>query len=140
MLTHRARIASACRATGLFGERSSSERSAVGGATLTVGEGTVPQAPGDPDALLALVATGECRDEARFTGRHRGGDRRPGRARAYHLRAPGGANSRKGPAPPVAVHDLRDADSLLLQRAGSAVGSRWAADFLIPHKTIVAAE
>jgi hypothetical protein len=41
---------------------------------------------------------------------------------------------------PVAVHDLRDADSLLLQRAGLGRGQPVGCGLLVPHKTIVAAD
>jgi hypothetical protein len=48
----------------------------------------------------------------------------------------------EGPATafPVAVHDLRDVDSLLLQRAGLGRGQPVGCGLLVPHKTIVAAE
>ena len=41
---------------------------------------------------------------------------------------------------PVAVHDLREADSLLLQRAGLGRGQPVGCGLLVPHKTIFAAE
>ncbi len=44
------------------------------------------------------------------------------------------------PAFPVAVHDLREPDSLLLQRAGLGRGQAVGCGLLVPHKTIVAAE
>jgi len=44
------------------------------------------------------------------------------------------------PAFPVAVHNLRDADSLLLQRAGLGRGQPVGCGLLVPHKTIVAAD
>ena len=41
---------------------------------------------------------------------------------------------------PVAVHDLREADSLVLQRAGLGRGQPVGCGLLIPHKTIHAAD
>lgn len=142
MITHRTRIVirlprdRVCSASAL--ERSLLR---VGGTTLTVGEGTFRKHLATPTLYSPRVTTGEA-DEARFT------------ALIEEEIAALGVRGRiicgrrvqveleEGPATafPVAVHDLRDVDSLLLQRAGLGRGQPVGCGLLIPHKTIVAAE
>lgn len=142
MITHRSRIVirlprdRVCSASAI--ER---ERLRVGEALLTVGEGTFRKH--EPSATLysPRVSTGEA-DELRFLagleeellalgirgrlicGRRMEVELEDGRAAAF----------------PVAVHDLREADSLLLQRAGLGRGQPVGCGLLVPHKTIVAAD
>jgi CRISPR-associated protein Cas6 len=142
IVTHRTRIVirlprdRVCSASAL--ER---ETLHVGGASLTVGEGTFRKHLATPTLYSPRVATGES-DEARFLavldeeitalgvharlicGRRVEVELEEGRVTAY----------------PVAVHDLREADSLLLQRAGIGRGQPVGCGLLVPHKTIVAAE
>ena len=142
MVTHRSRLVirlprdRVCSASAL--ER---ETLRVGGATLSVGEGTFRKHLPTPTLYSPRVATGEA-DEERFL------------ARLAEEIAALGARGRlicgrrveveleEGPvtAYPVAVHDLREADSLLLQRAGLGRGQPVGCGLLVPHKTIVAAE
>ena len=144
MLTHRARLAirlprdRVCSASAL--ERATLR---VGGATIDVGEGTFRKHLSSSTLYSPRVATGEC-DELRFMavieeeiaalgvrgriicGRRVEVELEEGQARVSAF--------------PVAVHDLREADSLLLQRAGLGRGQPVGCGLLIPHKTIVAAE
>jgi CRISPR-associated protein Cas6 len=142
MITHRSRIVirlprdRVCSASAL--ERATLR---VGGTTLTVGEGTFRKHLATPTLYSPRVTTGED-DEARFT------------ALVEEEIAALGVSGRiicgrrvrveleEGPATafPVAVHDLRDVDSLLLQRAGLGRGQPVGCGLLVPHKTIVAAE
>jgi CRISPR-associated protein Cas6 len=144
MVTHRTRIVirlprdRVCSASAL--ERQSLR---VGDATLSVGEGTFRKHLAASTLYSPRVTTGEA-DEVRFMavieeeiaalgargrilcGRRVEVELEEGRGRV--------------PAFPVAVHDLRDADSLLLQRAGLGRGQPVGCGLLVPHKTIVAAE
>ena len=117
------------------------ERLRVGGASITMGEGTFRKHQPSATLYSPRVSTGEA-DELRFLsdieeellalgirgrlicGRRLEVELEEGRATAF----------------PVAVHDLRDADSLLLQRAGLGRGQPVGCGLLVPHKTIVAAE
>lgn len=143
MITHRTRIVirlprdRVCSASAL-------ERETLrvgGGATLTVGEGTFRKHQAAPTLYSPRVATGDA-DEARFLavveeeisalgvrgrllcGRRVEVELEEGRVSAF----------------PVAVHDLREADSLLLQRASLGRGQPVGCGLFIPHKTIVAAQ
>lgn len=142
MITHRTRMVirlprdRVCSASAL-------ERKVVSvpGASLTVGEGSFRKHQPAPTLYSPRVTTGEA-DEVRFLaaleeeldalgvrgrlicGRRVEVDLEEGRLPAY----------------PVAVHDLREADSMQLQRAGIGRGQRVGCGLLIPHKTIVAAE
>lgn len=142
MITHRSRIVirlprdRVCSASAI--ERATLR---VGESTLTVGEGTFRKHQPAATLYSPRVATGE-EDEARFLaileeelvalgvhGRLICGRRvqialEEGRASAY----------------PVAVHNLREADSLLLQRAGLGRGQAVGCGLFVPHKTIVAAD
>ena len=142
MITRRSRIVirlprdRVCSASAL--ERASLQ---VGGATLTVGEGSFRKHLATPTLYSPRVTTGEA-DETRFMavveeeiaalgargriicGRRVEVELAEGRVTAY----------------PVAVHDLREPDSLLLQRAGLGRGREVGCGLLVPHKTIVAAE
>lgn len=113
----------------------------VGGAELTVGEGTFRKHLAAATLYSPRVATGEA-DENRFLaglerelaalgvrgrlicGRRVEVELEEGRVAAY----------------PLAVHDLREADSLLLQRAGLGRGQPVGCGLFVPHKTIVAAD
>jgi CRISPR-associated protein Cas6 len=142
LIAHRSRIVirlprdRVCSASAL--ER---ETLRVGGATLSVGEGTFRKHLATPTLYSPRVATGED-DEARFLavleeelavlgvngrlicGRRVEVELEDGRVTGW----------------PVAVHDLREADSLLLQRAGLGRGQPVGCGLFVPHKTIVAAE
>jgi CRISPR-associated protein Cas6 len=142
MLTHRSRLVirlprdRVCSASAL--ER---ETLAVGGARVKVGEGSFRKHLATPTLYSPRVATGES-DEPRFVaaieaeivalgakgrvicGRRVEVDLEEGRVTAF----------------PVAVHDLREADSLLLQRTGLGRGQPVGCGLLVPHKTIVAAD
>jgi CRISPR-associated protein Cas6 len=144
MITHRTRLVlrlprdRVCSSSAL--ERASLE---VGGASVTVGEGTFRKHLAASTLYSPRVATGEG-DEMRFMavieeeiaalgvrgriicGRRVEVELDEGRGRVSAF--------------PVAVHDLREADSLLLQRAGIGRGQPVGCGLLIPHKTIVAAE
>lgn len=142
MITHRSRLVvrlprdRVCSASAL--ER---ETLRVGEATLAVGEGSFRKHLPTPTLYSPRVATGEA-DEGRFL------------AILEEEIAALGARGRlicgrrveveleEGPvsAYPVAVHDLGEADSLLLQRAGLGRGQPVGCGLLVPHKTIVAAE
>jgi len=113
----------------------------VGAAALSVGEGTFRKHQPAATLYSPRVTTGEA-DEVRFVavieeelstlgvrgrvicGRRVEIELEEGNATAF----------------PVAVHDLRDPDSLLLQRAGLGRGQPVGCGLFIPHKTIVAAE
>lgn len=142
MITQRSRIVirlprdRVCSASAI--ER---ERLRVGGASITMGEGTFRKHQPSATLYSPRVSTGEA-DELRFLsdieeellalgirgrlicGRRLEVELEEGRATAF----------------PVAVHDLRDADSLLLQRAGLGRGQPVGCGLLVPHKTIVAAD
>jgi CRISPR-associated protein Cas6 len=142
LITHRSRIVirlprdRVCSASAL--ERASLR---VGDATLTVGEGTFRKHQPAATLYSPRVATGDS-DEGRFVvvieeelaalgvrgrvicGRRVEVELEEGRVTAY----------------PVAVHGLRESDSLLLQRAGLGRGQPVGCGLFIPHKTIVAAE
>ena len=113
----------------------------MGDSVLTVGEGTFRKHLPAATLYSPRVATGEA-DESRFLvgldeelsalgvrgrlicGRRVEIDLEEGRCVAY----------------PVAVHNLREDDSLLLQRAGLGRGQAVGCGLLVPHKTIVAAD
>jgi CRISPR-associated protein Cas6 len=142
MITHRSRIVirlprdRVCSASAL--ER---ETLKVGQATLTVGEGSFRKHQPAPTLYSPRVSTGEA-DETRFIatleeeldaigvrgrlicGRRVEIELEEGRVSAF----------------PVAVHGLREADSLLLQRAGLGRGQSVGCGLLVPHKTITAAD
>lgn len=142
LIAHRSRIAirlprdRVCSASAL--ERATLH---VGGATVTVGEGTFRKHQAASTLYSPRVATGDA-DESRFlavleeelavlgvAGRLICG-------RRVEIELEGG----RVPGWPVAVHDLREADSLVLQRAGLGRGQAVGCGLFIPHKTIVAAE
>jgi CRISPR-associated protein Cas6 len=118
-----------------------SESLHVGQSTLVVGEGSFRKHQPAATLYSPRVSTGEA-DELRFLadleeelvalgvrarlicGRRVEVELEEGRVSAF----------------PVAVHDLRDADSLLLQRAGLGRGQPVGCGLLVPHKTIVAAD
>ena len=130
MITHRTRIvirlprdrvcsASALERATLAGGRHHAHR----------GRGHLPQAPGDPDALLAA---GDHRGSRRgaLLCRHRGGDRRPRRERAHHLRAPRAGRARgraryRLPASPSTT--FATSTPSCCSEPASAAGSPWVA-------------
>ena len=142
MITHRSRIVvrvphdRLCSASAL--EQATLR---VGEVALKVGVGTFRKHQPAATLYSPRVSTGEA-DEVRFT------------ARLEEELAALGVNGRlicgrrvevdleDGPAAayPVAVHDLREADSLLLQRTGLGRGQPVGCGLFIPHKTIVAAD
>jgi CRISPR-associated protein Cas6 len=142
MITHRSRIVvrvpqdRLCSASAL--EQSTLR---VGGSTLTVGVGAFRKLQPAATLYSPRVAAGEA-DETRFL------------AVLEEELAVLGVNGRlicgrrveveleEGPATayPVAVHNLREADSLLLLRAGLGRGQPVGCGLFIPHKTIVAAD
>jgi CRISPR-associated protein Cas6 len=144
MVTHRSRIVirlprdRVCSASAL--ER---ETLRVGDARLAVGEGTFRKHLASSTLYSPRVATGEA-DEVRFmaviedeiAALGARGRIICGRRVEVQLEEGQGRVS----AFPVAVHDLREADSLLLQRAGLGRGQPVGCGLLVPHKTIVAAE
>jgi len=144
MITHRTRLVirlprdRVCSASAL--ERASLR---VGGATVTVGEGTFRKHLAASTLYSPRVATGEG-DEVRFMAvieeeiASLGVRGRIICGRRVEVALEEGAQPVS--AFPVAVHDLREADSLLLQRAGLGRGQPVGCGLLIPHKTIVAAE
>jgi CRISPR-associated protein Cas6 len=144
MLTHRARLVirlprdRVCSASAL--ERASLR---VGGATVAVGEGTFRKHQATSTLYSPRVATGEG-DEMRFMAvieeeiAALGVRGRILCGRRVEVQLEEGQD--RVSAFPVAVHDLREADSLLLQRAGIGRGQPVGCGLLIPHKTIVAAE
>lgn len=142
MITHRTRIVirlprdRVCSASAL--ERSTLR---VGGTTLTVGEGTFRKHLATPTLYSPRVTTGEA-DEARFTTLIEEEIAALGVSGRIICGLRVQVELEEGPvaAFPVAVHDLRDVDSLLLQRAGLGRGQPVGCGLLIPHKTIVAAE
>lgn len=142
MITHRTRIVirlprdRVCSASAL--ERATLR---VGGTTLTVGEGTFRKHLATPTLYSPRVATGEA-DEARFTAVIEEEIAALGVSGRIICGRRVEVELEEGPATafPVAVHDLRDVDSLLLQRAGLGRGQPVGCGLLIPHKTIVAAE
>jgi CRISPR-associated protein Cas6 len=113
----------------------------VGPATLTVGEGSFRKHQPSATLYSPRVTAGEA-DEVRFLARLEEelaalgvrGQLICGRRLEVVLE--------EGPAAayPVAVHDLREADSLMLQRAGLGRGLAVGCGLLVPHKTIVAAD
>lgn len=142
MITHRSSVVirlprdRVCSASAM--ER---EKLRVGGASVTVGEGTFRKHQPAATLYSPRVTTGEA-DEVRFlavleeemTALGVRGRLICGRRVEVELE--------EGPLPayPVAVHGLREADSLLLQRAGLGRGQPVGCGLLIPHKTIFAAE
>lgn len=114
---------------------------AVGGRTVTLGEGSFRKHQAAATLYSPRVTTGEA-DEVRFL------------ALIEEELAVLGVNGRlicgrrveieleegRVPAFPVAVHGLREADSLLLQRTGLGRGQPVGCGLLVPHKTITAAE
>jgi len=142
MITHRTRLVArlprdrVCSASAL--ERATLR---VGGTTLTVGEGTFRKHLATPTLYSPRVTTGEA-DEARFTAVIEEEIAALGVSGRIICGRRVQVQLEEGPATafPVAVHDLRDVDSLLLQRAGLGRGQPVGCGLLIPHKTIVAAE
>ncbi|NJD88720.1 MAG: type I-MYXAN CRISPR-associated protein Cas6/Cmx6 [Betaproteobacteria bacterium] len=142
MITHRSRLVirlprdRVCSASAL--ER---EELRVGGVTLKVGEGSFRKHLGAPTLYSPRVTTGEA-DEVRFLAvleeeiAALGVRGRLICGRRVEVQLEEG----RAPAFPVAVHDLREPDSLLLQRAGLGRGQAVGCGLLVPHKTIVAAE
>lgn len=142
MITHRTRLVirlprdRVCSASAL--ERTSLR---VGDTLLAVGEGTFRKHQAAATLYSPRVTTGEA-DEARFTAvieqeiAALGASGRVICGRRVEVQLEEGRVS----AFPVAVHDLRDADSLMLQRAGLGRGQPVGCGLLIPHKTIVAAD
>ncbi len=142
MVTHRSRLVirlprdRVCSASAL--ERA---ELAVAGARLTLGEGSFRKHQPSATLYSPRVNTGEA-DEVRFlagleTELEALGVR--GRlicGRRVQVQLEQGAET----AYPVAVHDLREADSLVLQRAGLGRGQAVGCGLLVPHKTIQAAE
>ncbi len=142
MITRRSRLVirlprdRVCSASAL--ERESVQ---VGEVSLAIGEGTFRKHLAAATLYSPRVTTGEA-DEGRFLaeleqelaalgvrgrlicGRRVEIESGEGRLTAY----------------PVAVHDLRDVDSLLLQRAGLGRGQPVGCGIFVPHKTITAAE
>ena len=113
----------------------------VGEATLTIGEGTFRKHQPAATLYSSRVTTGEA-DESRFVAiieeelATLGVRGRVICGRRVEIELEEGSLT----AFPVAVHDLRDPDSLLLQRAGLGRGQPVGCGLFIPHKTIVAAE
>ena len=142
MITHRTRIVirlprdRVCSASAL--ERTTLR---VGGTTLSVGEGTFRKHLATPTLYSPRVTTGEA-DEARFSAAIEEEIAALGVSGRIICGRRVQVELEEGPvtAFPVAVHDLRDVDSLLLQRAGLGRGQPVGCGLLIPHKTIVAAE
>mgnify|MGYP001368741492 CR=1 FL=1 len=142
MITHRSSVVirlprdRVCSASAL--ERESLE---VGEASLTLGEGTFRKHKPSPTLYSPRVSTGEA-DEVRFLEQIEEELAALGvRARLIcGRRVEVGLEEGPAAAFPVAVHDLREADSLLLQRAGLGRGQPVGCGLLVPHKTIVAAE
>jgi CRISPR-associated protein Cas6 len=113
----------------------------VAGSRVTLGQGSFRKHLAAPTLYSPRVTAGE-EDEVRFTalleeqlaglgirgqvicGRRIEVDLEEGTAAAW----------------PVAVHDLREADSLRLQSAGLGRGQSVGCGLLVPHKTITAAE
>lgn len=142
MITHRSRLVVRVPRDRLCSS-SALEQAAlrVGEVTLTVGMGSVRGHQPAATLYSPRVATGEA-DETRFV------------AVLEEEMAALGVNGRlicgrrvevvleEGPvtAYPVAIHDLRDADSLALQRAGLGRGQPVGCGLFIPHKTIFAAD
>ncbi|MBL0144002.1 MAG: type I-MYXAN CRISPR-associated protein Cas6/Cmx6 [Betaproteobacteria bacterium] len=142
MMTHRSRVVirlpreRACSASAL--ERRTLH---VGDCAVTLGVGSFRAHQSAPTLYSPRVATGE-EDETRFVaalekellalgvsarlicGRRVQVELEEGRVTAF----------------PVAVHGLREIDSLLLQRAGLGRGQPVGCGLLIPHKTIIAAD
>lgn len=113
----------------------------LGEAVITVGEGTFRKHLPAATLYSPRVSTGEA-DEVRFVE----GLERELAALGVHGRLICGRRVEveleegRVSAFPVAVHDLREADSLLLQRAGLGRGQPVGCGLLVPHKTIVAAD
>lgn len=142
MITHRTRLVvrlprdRVCSSSAL--ERKSI---AVGGRTITLGEGSFRRHLPSATLYSPRVTTGEA-DEVRFL------------AVIEEELAVLGVNARlicgrrveveleegRVPAFPVAVHGLREADSLVLQRTGLGRGQPVGCGLLVPHKTITAAD
>ena len=142
MITHRSKIVirlprdRVCSASAL--ERESLD---LDGVRLTVGEGTFRKHQAAATLYSPRVSTGEA-DEARFLEEIEQELVALGvRGRLIcGRRVEIGFEEGRFSAFPVAVHDLRAADSLLLQRAKLGRGQPVGCGLLVPHKTIVAAE
>jgi CRISPR-associated protein Cas6 len=142
MLTHRSRVVvrlpreRLCSASAVEGKVID-----VAGATVTLGTGTYREHLSAATLYSPRVTTGEA-DEVRFLAvieeelQALGvrGQLICGRRVEVEL------EEGRVPAFPVAVHGLREADSLLLQRAGLGRGNPVGCGLLYPHKTIVAAD
>ena len=142
MITHRTRLVArlprdrVCSASAI--ERKTID---VLGSTVTLGEGSFRKHLPSATLYSPRVTTGEA-DEVRFlavieeelavlgvTGRLICG-------RRVEVELEEG----RVPAFPVAVHGLREADSLVLQRTGLGRGQPVGCGLLVPHKTITAAD
>jgi CRISPR-associated protein Cas6 len=142
MITHRSRLVvrlprdRVCSASAI--ERKSI---AISGTEITVGEGTFRKHQPAPTLYSPRVTTGES-DEIRFLAlieeelEALGVSGRLICGRRVEVELEEG----RMPAFPVAVHNLRESDSLVLQRAGLGRGQPVGCGLLIPHKTITAAE
>jgi CRISPR-associated protein Cas6 len=142
MITHRSRLVirlprdRVCASSAL--ERKTLK---ISGASVTLGEGTFRKHQPAATLYSPRVTTGES-DEVRFLSvieeelAALGVKARLICGRRVEVELEEGVL----PAFPVAVHDLREADSLRLQGAGLGRGQRVGCGLLIPHKTIVAAE
>jgi len=142
MITHRTRLVArlprdrVCSASAM--ERKTID---VLGSTVTLGEGSFRKHLPSATLYSPRVTTGEA-DEVRFL------------AVIEEELAVLGVNGRlicgrrveveleegRVPAFPVAVHGLREADSLVLQRTGLGRGQPVGCGLLVPHKTITAAD
>ena len=142
MITHRSRLVirlprdRVCAASAL--ER---KEVTVSGARVTIGEGSFRKHRPAATLYSPRVTTGEA-DEIRFLAiieeelAALGVKARLICGRRVEVELEEGVL----PAFPVAVHDLREVDSLRLQGAGLGRGHPVGCGLLIPHKTIVAAE
>lgn len=142
MVTHRSRLVvrlprdRVCSASAM--ERKTLD---IGGRSVTLGEGSFRKHLPSATLYSPRVTTGEA-DEVRFLavieeelavlGVH--GKLICGRRVEVEL------EEGRVPAFPVAVHGLREADSLMLQRTGLGRGQPVGCGLLVPHKTITAAE
>ena len=142
MITHRTRLLVRLPRDRVCSSSAMERKSiAVGGRTITLGEGSFRKHLPSATLYSPRVTTGEA-DEVRFLavieeelavlgvngklicGRRVEVELEEGRVSAF----------------PVAVHGLREADSLMLQRHGLGSGQPVVCGLLVPHKPITAAE
>ncbi len=142
MITHRTRLVVRLPRDRVCSSSAMERKSiTVGGRTITLGEGSFRKHLPSATLYSPRVTTGEA-DEVRFLavieeelavlgvngklicGRRVEVELEEGRVSAF----------------PVAVHGLREADSLMLQRTGLGRGQPVGCGLLVPHKTITAAE